>query len=78
MESARASFDWLQEEGPALPSRLQNSVSERIVPKLQRREKKDGAVHIGLFQEKLCPAYATRCLHLCNSFILHTETYSSE
>ncbi len=45
-ESARASFDWLQEGGPALPSRLQNSVSERIVPKLQAQRK-----------ERRCSAY---------------------
>ncbi len=38
-ESARASFDWLQEGGPASPSRLQISVSERIVPKLQAQIK---------------------------------------
>ncbi len=50
-ESARASFDWLQEGGSALPSRLQNSVSERIVPKLQAQIKGNGAVHIGLFWE---------------------------
>ncbi len=50
-ESARASFDWLKEGGPASPSRLQISVSERIVPKLQAQIKKDGDVQIGLFQE---------------------------
>ncbi len=49
-ESARASFDWLQEGGPASPSRLQISVSERIVPKLQAQIK-DGAVQIGLSRE---------------------------
>ncbi len=50
-ESARASFDWLQEGGPASPLRLQISVSERIVPKLQAQIKKDGAVQIGLSRE---------------------------
>ncbi len=38
-ESARASFDWLQEGGPASPLRLQISVSARIVPKLQAQKK---------------------------------------
>ncbi len=52
-ESARASFDWLQEGGPASPLRLQISVSEKIVPKLQPQEKKDGAVQVGLFRELL-------------------------
>ncbi len=36
---------------PPSASRLQNSVSERMVPKLQAQKKKDGAVHIGLFRE---------------------------
>ncbi len=63
---------------PPSPHACKTQLVRESCQNCKRREKKDGAVHIGLFQEMLCPAYATRCLHLCNSFILHTETYSSE
>ncbi len=79
-ESARASFDWLQEGGgPTLPSRLQNSASERIVPKLQAQVKERRCSAYRVISGKVMPCVRnTLFTHLCNSFILHTETYSSE
>ncbi len=59
----------------ALPSRLQNSASERIVPKLQAQRKKDGAVHIGLFLE-IC--LRTSHLDIWHSLFLHIQIGSTQ
>ncbi len=71
-ESARASFDWLQEEGPALPSRLQNSVSERIVPKLQAQIKERRSCIYRIILGNVCSTYTS---HLDNWHSLFFYTY---
>ncbi len=63
-ESARASFDWLQ-GGPALPSRLQNSASERIVPKLQAQRKERRSCTYRVISGK---SYALRTQHVVYTF----------
>ncbi len=72
-ESARASFDWLQEEGPALPSRLQNSVSERIVPKLQAQIKERRSCTYRIIFGK-CLLYIHKSFRKLTQFVFFTHT----
>ncbi len=72
-ESARASFDWLQEGGPALLSRLQNSVSERIVPKLQAQIKERRSCTYRIISETFYPTYTTSHLDIWQSVFLHIQ-----
>ncbi len=72
---ARASFDWLQEEGgPAPPPHA--CKTQRVRESCQnckRREKKDGAVHIGLFLEMY-----TSHLDIWHSLFLHIQIGSTQ
>ncbi len=76
-ESARASFDWLQEGGPASPSRLQISVSERIVPKLQAQEKERRSCTNRIISGTFYPTYTTSHLDMWQSVFLHIQIGST-
>lgn len=68
---ARASFDWLQEEGPAFHSRLQiwNQWENRAKTASAKTQK-----YIGLFGEHFAPD--TSNLDICNSlFFTHTHWF---
>ncbi len=49
-ESARASFDWLQEGGPASSRACKSQLVRESCQNSKRRKKKDGAVQVGLFR----------------------------
>ncbi len=74
-ESARASFDWLQEEGPALPSRLQKSVSERIVPKLQAQRKERRSCTYWIILGNVCSTYTSHLDNWQFFFFTHTDWF---
>ncbi len=71
--SARASFDWLQEGGPASPLRLQISVSARIVPKLQAQIKKGGAVQVGIISRSFYTYIHNKSFETCDSLFFYTH-----
>ncbi len=76
-ESARASFDWLQEGRPASPLALQISVSERIVPKLQAQIKERRSCTYQIISETFYPTYTTSHLDMWQSVFLHTQIGST-
>ncbi len=75
-ESARASFDWLKEGGPASPSRLQISVSARIVSKLQAQIKERRSCTNRIISGTFYPTYTTSHLDMWQSvFFTHTDWF---
>ncbi len=76
-ESARASFDWLQEGGPASPLRLQISVSARIVPKLQAQIKERRSCTSRIISRSFYPTYTTSDLDMWQSVFLHIQIGST-
>ncbi len=76
-ESARASFDWLQEGGPASPLRLQISVSARIVPKLQAQIKERRSCTNRIISRSFYPTYTTSHLDMWQSVFLHIQIGST-
>ncbi len=80
-ESARASFDWLQEGGPASPSRLQISVSERIVPKTASADKRETELYksdyFRVCRVTFYPTYTTSHLDMWQSVFLQIQIGST-
>ncbi len=78
MESQREPhFDWLQEGGPALLSRLQNSVSERNLAKTASADKRKTELYISHYFGNFLPYIYNKSFRRDSLFFLDIQIGST-